>query len=523
MAKYSVCLSFAGEQRQYVKEVADRLKALGISYFYDEDELADLWGKELTEHLDDIYRKNSRFCVMFVSTEYVEKMWTIHERRSALARRLTPETEYVLPARFDDTDVPGLPPSVGFIDLRRTTPGQLAELIAIKCDRAEDWVVSNGAGIPTQGDKEQRDAEPVERDGPAVRNRRRALSRRGFVIGSLGLIGAGAAGGMAWVMWPKAGKLTSDDTTGIAFSRDGGMLISTHRATSNFERMVRIWDAGTRYPLAEVDGRNVLVRNPVVHPDGKSFVTNETIDLVRRDVRTGIIVKDKYGFEEKTDLRHFAADPEITCFAISPDGVLLAVGTSTDGPSLVDIAGRKVVAHLIPERYDIDRAVRSVTGMAFSPDGKRLAVAGGIAPRDKDWIGMAENGCTVWDITERRALLSLLAEPTNSVAFDPAGDAIATAGETGVRLWDPGTGAVMATFIGEQTHSLAFSPDGRTLLTGGATGVRFWDAGTGRLKRELSDNYVHLVAFSPDGKAVAAATRHSNTKLSPGCWLWPVE
>lgn len=152
MTKYSVCLSFAGEQRQYVKEVADWLKTLRISCFYDEDELADLWGKELSEHLDDIYRNNSRFCVMFVSSEYVEKMWTIHERRSALARRLQSESEYVLPARFDNTDVPGLPPSVGFIDLTKTTPRQLADLIAIKCNRAEDGVVSSGAATSIQGE-----------------------------------------------------------------------------------------------------------------------------------------------------------------------------------------------------------------------------------------------------------------------------------------------------------------------------------------------------------------------------------
>jgi hypothetical protein len=133
VTKYAVCLSFAGEDRQYVSEVAEHLLDLGIERFYDEDEQADLWGKDLSEHLDQIYRKNSRYCVMFVSRHYVQKMWTIHERRSALARGLVnPEQDYVLPARFDDTEVPGLRPTVGYLDLRRLTPRQLAEKIAEK-------------------------------------------------------------------------------------------------------------------------------------------------------------------------------------------------------------------------------------------------------------------------------------------------------------------------------------------------------------------------------------------------------
>ncbi|HEX7308630.1 toll/interleukin-1 receptor domain-containing protein [Lentzea sp.] len=133
MPKYDVCLSFAGEDRDYVGEVARHLAELGVSRFYDTDEQAALWGEELTEYLDKVYREDSSFCVMFVSADYVRKIWTIHERRSALARGLTdPHRPYVLPARFDDTPVPGVRPSLGFIDLRNRTPRELAVLIAEK-------------------------------------------------------------------------------------------------------------------------------------------------------------------------------------------------------------------------------------------------------------------------------------------------------------------------------------------------------------------------------------------------------
>ncbi|NKE56185.1 TIR domain-containing protein [Lentzea sp. PSKA42] len=130
--KYDVCLSFAGEDRPYVDEVARHLSELGVSRFYDTDEQADLWGKNLVEHLDQIYRVDSRFCVMFVSEHYARKMWTKHERQSAFDRALVSDTEYVLPVRFDDTVIPALRVGTGYLDLRRLTPRELAEKIAEK-------------------------------------------------------------------------------------------------------------------------------------------------------------------------------------------------------------------------------------------------------------------------------------------------------------------------------------------------------------------------------------------------------
>ena len=44
-------------------------------------------------------------------------------------RALFAQEEYILPARFDDTDVPGMTKTVAFQDLRRTTPAELVELI----------------------------------------------------------------------------------------------------------------------------------------------------------------------------------------------------------------------------------------------------------------------------------------------------------------------------------------------------------------------------------------------------------
>jgi hypothetical protein len=54
--EYDFCLSFAGEQRAYVEEVASELKSRGIRVFFDDYEKAELWGKDLYAHLDEVYR-----------------------------------------------------------------------------------------------------------------------------------------------------------------------------------------------------------------------------------------------------------------------------------------------------------------------------------------------------------------------------------------------------------------------------------------------------------------------------------
>lgn len=130
--QYDVCLSFAGEDRKYVEDVAARLREGGVRVFYDKYEQVELWGKDLYEHLDFIYSEAARYCVMFVSAHYAAKLWTNHERKSAQERALRENREYVLPARFDDTEVPGLRQTTGYVDLRAMPAEELANLIRAK-------------------------------------------------------------------------------------------------------------------------------------------------------------------------------------------------------------------------------------------------------------------------------------------------------------------------------------------------------------------------------------------------------
>jgi hypothetical protein len=131
---YDVALSFAGENRDYVEQVAEALKALDVTVFYDRFEQAHLWGKDLAEHLGDVYGKDSRFVILFASREYAAKAWPNHEKRFALSRQLADRRELILPVRFDDTEIPGIPATTGYIDSRVITPQKLAELIRQKVD-----------------------------------------------------------------------------------------------------------------------------------------------------------------------------------------------------------------------------------------------------------------------------------------------------------------------------------------------------------------------------------------------------
>jgi hypothetical protein len=129
---FDVALSFAGEDRKYVEEVASILRDMGIRIFYDKYEIATLWGKDLYAYLDEIYQKRAKYTVMFISQHYADKLWTNHERKSAQARAFSKHEEYILPARFDETEIPGILTTIGYVDLREISPIELAEMIKNK-------------------------------------------------------------------------------------------------------------------------------------------------------------------------------------------------------------------------------------------------------------------------------------------------------------------------------------------------------------------------------------------------------
>lgn len=128
--KYDVAFSFAGTERSLAEKIATTLREHGFSVFYDNFYPEQLWGKDLVATFDQIYRKESRYCVMFLSREYANRMWTTHERKSATARAIQERgNAYILPVKVEDVDIEGLAPTIGHVSLAEKSPEQIAELL----------------------------------------------------------------------------------------------------------------------------------------------------------------------------------------------------------------------------------------------------------------------------------------------------------------------------------------------------------------------------------------------------------
>lgn len=131
--RFDVAVSFAGTERDLAERLAIAAREAGFEVFYDNFYKAALWGKDLVEFFDDIYRKRSRYCAMFISKEYAERMWTTAERRSALARWLEERgKEYILPIRCDSTELLGLPRTIGYVSMAEHTIEQIADMLIEK-------------------------------------------------------------------------------------------------------------------------------------------------------------------------------------------------------------------------------------------------------------------------------------------------------------------------------------------------------------------------------------------------------
>jgi WD40 repeat protein len=136
---------------------------------------------------------------------------------------------------------------------------------------------------------------------------------------------------------------------------------------------------------------------------------------------------------------------------------------------------------------------KPVGDVDFSPDGKRLVVAGGDGIAR---IYRASDGKHLRDLHHGSAL--------SAAVFSPDGTKIATAGDdSAARLWDARNGALLHTLRhGGPVTSATFSRDGRLLATtSDDKTARIWDVSSGRLLQRLEHpGGVRSASFSGDGK-----------------------
>jgi WD40 repeat protein/serine/threonine protein kinase len=290
----------------------------------------------------------------------------------------------------------------------------------------------------------------------------------------------------------------TDDVRNVAFSPDGKRLASASK-----DGTVKVWDAITSPGPRTLKGHPAYISSVAFSPDGKRLAGASDDTTVKVwDAQTG---------QELLSLKGHA-NP-VWGVAFSPDGKRLASGSGTyDQTKRVYVSGEVKIwdAQTGQELVSLTHS-GGVYGVAFSPDGNSLASAGG----DRAKPGEVK----VWDVQTGQELLSLKQESLSSqsanvvysVAFSPDGKRLASAGGGVATVWDAQTGRKFLTckVHADSVISVAFSPDGKRLASGSLDGAtKVWDAQTGQELLSLKGLTGQLwnVTFSPDGKRLASAS-----------------
>ncbi|MDY7231368.1 AAA-like domain-containing protein [Hyalangium rubrum] len=298
-------------------------------------------------------------------------------------------------------------------------------------------------------------------------------------------------------------QLEHEDTVrALAFSPDGSRL-----ATASNDHAARLWDTSSGKLLARL-----LHQGPVValsfNPQGSRLATASD-DLTAR----------LWAVSSGSPLAILRHDGPLHAVAFSLDGSRLATASNDRSARLWDASfatprgtGPPLEAKylaLLP--HDV-----IVYGVAFSPDGTRLATAS------------QDNVVRLWAIASQKLVGVLKHDaPVATVAFSPDGTRLATAGfVTTSRLWDisfsdpPGAEPLAPEPLADLRHkgrvfAVAFSPDSSLLATGSSdTTARLWDASSGKALAILShQGAVNAVAFGPDGSRLATGSDDHTARL----------
>jgi WD40 repeat protein len=311
--------------------------------------------------------------------------------------------------------------------------------------------------------------------------------------------------------------------SGLCFSPDGSCL-----ATAFQDGGVRLWDVPTGRERASLKGHTDAAVCVCFSPDGQRLVTGGRDRMIKVwDVR-----------EAGQDLILSGHGRHVFGLAIRPDGRLLASATDQGEIRLWDMHSGE-----LRRKFQVARRDNIRHGLAFSPSGERLAVAGdqgvqlldarsgrllgalhgrkegvGCVAFSPDGLTLAAGGpgdlLQVWDVVTGRLLNAVRTEgEVTGLTFAPGGQLVSVSWSSAVGcIWDARTGGQLLALKGHENGLLAVaaSPDGKLLATAARDStVRVWEAHSGRelLVFRVHPDYMNCVCFSPDSQRVAAGGR----------------
>jgi len=215
---------------------------------------------------------------------------------------------------------------------------------------------------------------------------------------------------------------------------------------------------------------------------------------------------------------HLLGGTIVQCASFSPDGTTL-VATADANESVIRLWN---LATGKPEAAPPHARFSSFTQVTYSLDGSMLAA-------EDNSTGRWGTSTYVWNAASRQvlAILSYRKGSTSPLAFSPDGRTLAIANGPGhgrgygrIHLWDTAARANGATLDDHRKdgyYAIAYSPDGRVLAAADGNAIYLWDTATGRIKATLTGprrQALFSLAFSPDGRSIAA---NGN---GPRTWIW---
>jgi WD40 repeat protein len=207
------------------------------------------------------------------------------------------------------------------------------------------------------------------------------------------------------------------------------------------------WDTEDRKQIRAVEAHSKWIRKVVASRDGK-FFASVADDMVCRvwEAATGKKVHELRGHSEKTPQHYFSM---LYAVAFAPDGKQIATGDKTGHIVVWDAAsGASIATMEAPVMYTWDptqrrHSIGGIRSLAFSPDGKLLAVGGTGKIGNIDHLE-AKTRVEVFDWREKKQVGEFTGDKVlgivNHLEFAPDGSWLLGAGganDGGVLFIDP--------------------------------------------------------------------------------------